>query len=61
MKLIYEGSIGDFDTKIKATTSDRKTLTFIDAKSAFDSVNWRILMKKMIAAGYERQVINTIE
>ena len=53
MKLIYEGSIGDFDTKIKSTTSDRKTLIFIDAKSVFVSVNWRIFRKKMIVADYE--------
>ena len=53
MKLIYEGAIADFDHKLKATASDRKTLIFIDAKSAFDSVYWIILRKKMIAQGYE--------
>ena len=46
MKLIYEGSTGNYETKLKATSSDRKTMIFIDAKSAFDSVNWRILRKK---------------
>ena len=53
MKLIYEGSACNYETKLKATSSDRKTMIFIDAKSAFDSVNWRILRKKMIAAGYD--------
>ena len=53
MKLIYEGSIGNYESNFKATSSDRKTMIFIGAKSAFDSVNWRILLKKMIAAGYD--------
>ena len=46
MKLVYEGAIADYNEKLKATAGDRKTLIFIDAKSAFDSVNWRILGRK---------------
>ena len=61
MRLVYEGAIADYEEKIKATARDRKTLIFFDAKSAFDSVNWRILRKKMVAKGYDSQVINTIE
>ena len=61
MKLVYEGAIADYNEKLKATAGYRKTLIFIDAKSAFDSVNWRILRKKMVAQGYDCQIINTIE
>ena len=61
MKLVFEGSIADYTDKIKATSSDRKTLIFIDAKSAFDSVNWRMLHSKMVVQLYDREIINTIE
>ena len=36
-------------------------IVFIDAKSAFDSVEWRRLREKMIKANYPSSIINTIE
>ena len=36
-------------------------ILFIDAKSAFDSVNWKKLREKMQRAKYTSDIINTIE
>ena len=36
-------------------------IIFIDAKSAFDSVEWRQLREKMKEAKYPSSIINTIE
>ena len=36
-------------------------MIFIDAKSAFDSVCWRKLRMRMVAANYSKDLIITIE
>ena len=61
MKLIYEGFEHKVNPLVRQISKGKSSLVFIDAKSAFDNVNWKKLRSRMIEAHYPISIINTIE